>query len=336
MKINRKSSGDKPTIRNHFLPVFYLKYFIDTSLNGVWVYDIKESERSPQTRKPDRIGAEKYLYSVKRDGWIDDRLEPIFGIFESKTRPIFDRWQYPGVHISDYEKEIVAIFISYMATRVPRSINTIQELGNAFADQVNHRLAHSPKHFESALAYLNSTDEFANLTRVEFRSQISNAPEMEMNKYKALESSLDLAEDIHTEILNMHWSLCQSKGLCFVTGDAPMVAWLEPDHKDVVRGNILGSNDVDVTFPISPSVCLRMNRKKNQHRARANDKFVKAINRRTVGLAERFVYSSINARSIQMLVRDHYLSMNDTRKSWHLYLERSGLIDDIILGRQDC
>jgi hypothetical protein len=61
---------------------------------------------------------------------------------------------------------------------------------------------------------------------------------------------------------------------------------------------------VEVSFPISPGVCLLLDNVHGQQRRRLAGTVVDELNRRTVCSAERFVISPIRTRQIAGLVKE--------------------------------
>jgi hypothetical protein len=114
--------------RNHYLPQFYLKSFTDDK--GIfWVY--YKNQDQPKRQTPINTGIEKNMYTIKkRNGIVDDSLEKrVFAPIESSVSPIINHL----IHSKKYslnkdDKSYLALFIAFMATRVPRSIKAVKEI----------------------------------------------------------------------------------------------------------------------------------------------------------------------------------------------------------------
>ncbi len=143
-----KVGSDKVRKRNHYVPQFYLKYFADPANEGVvWVYDKENGEVRPQN--PINTGVEKHLYTIKNEtGEMDDSLEKWFAGLEGATKPILDRWIQSKEAVSEEEKPLVAKFIAFLNTRVPRSIEIANEIGVAMALEHVNELATDPERFK--------------------------------------------------------------------------------------------------------------------------------------------------------------------------------------------
>ena len=73
----------------------------------------------------------------------------------------------------------------------------------------------------------------------------------------------------------------------------------------VLRGGGFGLPGVQVSFPISPTKCLYLDRKSNDSYRRVNNTFVKEVNNRTAFMAERFIISHLYTKSTQKLI-EHF------------------------------
>jgi hypothetical protein len=109
---------------------------------------------------------------------------------------------------------------------------------------------------------------------------------------------------VKLEILpTLHWAVCRTHGgTPFVTSDCPVVAFAPVGDGKVVFNAYWYSPGLEVSFPVSPRVCLFMRRRPQQVSRAVSEVFVKEINRRTAYAAERFVYSSLSCNYLRRLV----------------------------------
>lgn len=61
---------------------------------------------------------------------------------------------------------------------------------------------------------------------------------------------------------------------------------------------------MEVNIPLSPYVCLSINRKRNEKVRNATASFTREINRRTAYQAERYIYSSVNTQRVARVVEE--------------------------------
>src|SRR5215510_3874391 len=115
--------------RHHYVPRFYLNYFVTNSVERsplFWVYD--KAGGPPRIQTPINTAVEGYLYSFEAPfGTKNDSLEQALSTLETKARPVLDRWQRRGVTPTQEEQELIAEFLVVMYSRSPKSIQGITE-----------------------------------------------------------------------------------------------------------------------------------------------------------------------------------------------------------------
>jgi hypothetical protein len=185
-----------PTKRNHYVPQFLQEYFVDDDGN-LWVYD--KDGGDPRRQKPIDTGVEKFLYTVrKKDGQHDDSLERYFAGLEGATKPILDRLIQPGSRITEDEKPLLAQFMAFMHTRVPRSIEAASEMGSALWLDEMRELAADDERFNALYAeMLEEHPEWdmpsAEVMRQSFDLLESGELEVSVNRQVALGASLNIS-----------------------------------------------------------------------------------------------------------------------------------------------
>lgn len=224
------------TKRNHYLPQFYLHNFVQNNEKGTfWVYYKPEKEPRPQT--PVNTGVEKHLYNVKRsDGSIDDSIEKkVFSPIEGDVSPIIKKLIDTKVRIEDKDFDCLALFISLMATRIPRSIQAARELGEAISIYMLKDLANQPDEIQKLLDEARregvleddmTVDAFQNhLNEFESRFKIT------FDKKYATGLSLFASGAVFRELINMNWCLCRApSNMYFITSDCPLVCFVLNDN----------------------------------------------------------------------------------------------------------
>ena len=101
--------------RHHYLPQFYLEKF---SRNGnLFVFDRKLNEYREQT--PINTAVKMHYYALEDDeGKKKTEIENLLSQIEGKTKPIIEKLEI-GKKISEEDKEILSMFVSFLMTRVP-------------------------------------------------------------------------------------------------------------------------------------------------------------------------------------------------------------------------
>ncbi|MEW6145133.1 MAG: DUF4238 domain-containing protein [Thermodesulfobacteriota bacterium] len=294
--------SSKPTKRSHYLPQSYLRPFL--TYDVFWVYYKGKNEPIAQT--PINTGVKNNIYNFKKpDGSIDDSLEKVLSGIENDYKMISDKLLQPKSRLDSSDIEKLAIFFSFIATRVPRSIELSREI---YKELVIHRLKKLSKkreEIERAIEHLKLMEDDVILSVDQFE-EFCKDPEknyrLSVNKTLAMASSIELSRDIYLQLMDMNWCLCRSQSdILYVTSDAPLVPLASRYDGLPQIGVGYGLRDVEVTMPISPTLCIHMSRKPLQKYRAVNKDFVKEINRRTSWNAEKMIISSIRSNNVYKL-----------------------------------
>jgi len=289
------------TIRNHYLPKFYLEYFLPKKEPRVfWVYDKDGGE--PRAQTPINTGIERHLYG-------DDYIEgKVFSPIESIAKPIMDRWLKARSRIIESEIPQMANFLAFIHTRVPRNIEVVREVGAAMMTSQMQEFAKNPKEIEKYLLRskkekgkekIQSVEEMQNILKnFEENFQVS------MSKKPAMAMSLLLTDEVISQLSNMNWCLCRAPHESFfITCDSPLVCFVLDKNGMATFGGGFGMPNAEVTFPLSPDKCLCLDRKHTQSYRAVSKKMVREINRRTAWIAERFIISKIKTNYVKGILK---------------------------------
>lgn len=298
----------KPTERNHYVPQFLQKYFVGED-GKLWIYD--KDGGDPRSQTPRDTGVERFLYTVRKDdGNHDDSLEKAFAELEGATKPILDRIIKPGARIEEGEKPILAEFMAYLQTRVPRYIEAANEIGSAVGLECLSELASDEARFNKLYARMREDPKNADMPPVDamrksFELFESGKLGVAVRRQVALGVSLSVSGELYETLMGLHWTICDApSGVVFLTGDSPVTSIaLHDDGRAQFGGNWVHPN-FEVSFPISPSACLYLTKRPRQARFRCGEDLVSELNRRTAHIAERWVYSRFRSKATAKLVRD--------------------------------
>ena len=294
--------------RNHYLPRFYLKAFLPaTDPKSFWVYDKKGGTPRPQT--PINTGIERHLYNLENpDGSVGDTLErQVFAPLDTAAKSVIDRLLRPRARLEESDLPKLAEFLSFMGTRVPRSIRAAQELGEALACFHVSNLAEKPEEIRKLLSELKGQGKlFGELTVEELQKAIEGIDQdfkLSLNEKVSMLTSLVGAREIHEELLRMNWCLCCAHSdAFFICSDSPLVCFVPRPDGTAIFGGGYALLEVEVTFPLSPAKCLYIDRKHNQRYRALNEDAVKEVNRRTAWAAERFIISTHKCSYVEELL----------------------------------
>ena len=295
--------------RQHYVPTFYLEFF--ASEDGTfWVYD-KEGG-PPRKQTPINTAVESYFYSVdtpegEKNNYIEEELSKV----ESVTRPILAHWQTKGVRPQEREILQIAVFLALMHTRVPRSVQSAKEIGEALMTAMVKEWAEDDvegmrKSWERFCEVHGKPETLTFEKVLEFaRSPEKSAQfRIELNKKAALGMSMEQTMAVRDQLLEMNWCLCTAPSQSFfITSDTPLNVFAPTGEDTAIFGGGLRRPGAEVALPLSPDVCLLLTWRHTQKRRRVKKNTVSEINRRTAFMAERFVISPLNTKQVGELVR---------------------------------
>jgi hypothetical protein len=278
--------------RHHYVSQFYLNYFCASGF-GLWVYE--KALAQPRFQRPQNTAVEKDLYSFTIDGRKDDFVERRLSELESAAKPILDRWQQYGALPNPEEMQIVAMFLALMYVRVPRMIETIRE-GEEIRARETFKLfaeVRSEEVEELLQAAPPTLWGKSKPTAKEFVRYLDENYRIVVNREASVAESLRLAPATLNKLLEMDWCLCDApKGKFFLTSDTPLCVFARASETKALFVVRLGLPNVEVTFPISPRLCLLLNRgHSGGPRRTVTAAVVRQLNARMITTAERFIYS---------------------------------------------
>lgn len=305
-------------IRCHTVPKFYLNYFLESGFSLFWVYDKKVVESRPQTPINTTVIGDYYLSSADKAGKKDTRMEAFLATIEGMVKPILDEWRNNPSQLDDEVKPIVAMFLSFMHSRVSRAVEAVKEISMAglehVIDEMKKVTDDSGKLKEHFVRFRESEEgKNCNVSLEEFRELIANPRkygEPTINEKYAIGESFNMAQAIHYWLMKMNWSICHTKGKrFFVTNDTPLNVFVQTEKGRAIFGGGFGLPNVEIAFPLSPKLCLWLDKRKGPRYRIMGADFVEEVNRRTIHMAERFVISPYKSNRIQRVVREfaaHY------------------------------
>jgi len=312
--------------RNHYVPQFYLSYFLsDHEKELLWVYDKVSLGSRQQT--PLNTAVEGHLYTITHpDGTKDDFIEKeVFTPHEGIAKPILDRWQMPGHRITAQEIDDISMFLALLHARVPRNLALQDEITTATVVEALKELAEDDarftKNYESYKAKSGDTD----ILSPEECRQFLRDPERHCKIIPPdlLSLAFNLwATDMTRDVLHkLNWSLCDApRGSRFITCDSPLVSFVETRPGFARFGCSFLSPNLEISFAVSPDVCLYLQSQKRQKRWRCGLEAVEEFNRRAICMSERFVFASFRSRRIERLVREFAFTASTpklNRKDFH-------------------
>lgn len=296
------------TKKQHYVPRFYLRYFVDQDDN-LWVYDKVTGD--VRISSPEKAGFEKNFYSLKddQDQHIDLIDEWLTGV-ERTAAPLYGK-VLGGEVLKGQEKMDFAVFLSSLYTRSPAYIRAAAEL---YGKLLQNFTAKQFKNRDDLERIMDEVDEKNGTTTSEelrdkvfelYQSEDKSSYELEVDKKKGLRAMK--ATDHITEVFyRMSWAIFEISSQHLVTSDNPVVRLSPKKGWPPVYGDGGFLNpDVWVTVPLSPRRVLELSWREQPTGGvyPANKQRGRACNRFRAIYAERYVFASERDEGIVKLCK---------------------------------
>lgn len=290
--------------KHHFVSRFYLEYFADSAnLPFIWLYD--KRDRTIRNAGCSDVGCQKSFYAFpKADGTTDtDTIEDIFQSLESQVAPLFRKIE-SREELTNQERSAVSLFLAVSHTRVP---NTRAMLEAHHLQMLKELARWGHKHYEGIRKNGVAEDYDPDVASA-FQMLNDGRLEIKVLPHASIRPALELADDLAPLLHEMQWVFLITTDLYpFVTSDNPFV-YVDPNYKaNGMSGAGLQHSHIEVTFPITSNVALFASWKYSDTvYRRVTEATVKAVNRRTVLNAERFIYASFKSDGFAKRVWQHF------------------------------
>ncbi len=294
--------------RHHYLPVFYLKGFVDPHNEPyIWLYE----KGNPDVRKATarNIAIEKDYYSfITPEGNKDsETFENGLAKIECGVAPIFRKIRIQN-KLDDQERMLFSLFLALIMARVPNFRNNIEQALGETAKRMNMILATDSGNFKAMIENLErDTGKKTGMPVDEFRKFIAEGQyDIRATPQFALGMAAGIAVKLIPIFFEMNWTFLETTGdHKFVTSDNPL-SYIDPTHDPKsFYGVGLSNKNVEVTFPISKDLMLLGMWKNFESDKILGNKLVRDMNRRTVISALRFVFASQYSDGLKKLVQKH-------------------------------
>jgi uncharacterized protein DUF4238 len=294
---------------HHYVPRFYLAGFADPDIlvrenkEVIWVY---ERGKEPRRSLPKSEARQRDLYSWGEDDLRNTEVEHWLASLEDQVAPIIASLAKAPRHLTETEREWVALFIGTMQTRTPaaRLLNetrkdplVIQLVREAASEATKFRL------FIEQNYRLPAEGEGFDLEEVR-RDILAGRLEAlaERDDLKLL-GIVEGGKMVARDLLDMSWQTIYSQGQgCFLTSDDPVVV----QGIDVranrlqLRGRVTDPN-ANVWFPLCRDVCVRITKDAESGYGTWISAGIRYVNKMMVMCADRWVYASERSRKIKVL-----------------------------------
>ena len=297
--------------KNHYIPEFHLKSFSVVHAGNrnpmLWVYDKEPTEPRKQSARNTAVINDLYLMSAP--GVSSTDLETSFGKQESIVAPLLAKWQKPSELPKIDDIREVAYFLALLHLRNPKTAKWVEAVSEVVSAEKAKAIANDDVMFDKFWQlFLAKEFEPPRITKEQFRKLALNFDEnftVKIDAKYATLSPLAHADAVCNELKKMYWCLCSApKEWDFITSDSPIVVRFKKG-KGFGFGGGFGHPTAQVTFPISPRVCLLLSRNFKWKAFAVNSSFVKDANQRMAINADRYVFASRLSEGTEKLTKKY-------------------------------
>ena len=292
----------------HYIPRFYLSGFVDPDILSsegkevLWVY-----ERGKQVRRssPKSEAKQRDFYTLDVDGSRNVDVETWFGNLEGQVAPIITGLVKDGRHVTETEREWLALFIGTMQCRTPAGRWLADNRMGPAAAQILKEAAADPSKFRSFIEKNYHMPDSEGFGLEEIRRDIlaGRADDLSARQDFRLLSIIEVGKQVAHILVEMNWQTIHSEGQgFFLTSDDPVVSHVidERSNRQSFRMGV-GVPGVTVWFPLCRTVCLRMNKSCESGCGRWVSAGIRLLNKMTIMCADRWVYASEHSAKLKRL-----------------------------------
>lgn len=290
---------------HHFVPQFYLRGFRDPDVPEgqepwIWVVDFKQ--RRIERRAPKNVGkAANYYAFAEVEAAGGEAVEAILSKIESASAAALKRLlASDDKDLEGQDRADLLFFMAFFVIRVPFFRNTMEKFAVNVAKMLLQVSASQPDYFERSVREALKDRENLTPDKIEELRQwvlddskytIRTSPKLSI--VTGFEAAMDTIYPIFDQ---MKWAVVRSDGnLRFITGDTP-VMWVDPTLAPPFCYGLAAQN-VEVTFPLSPKVCLLGTWEGSSTAVRTKDPMVQELNARRVVFADGYAFSDSEERA---------------------------------------
>lgn len=243
--------------RHHYLPEFYLKEFSREKV--LFVYDRELNEYREQIPK-DTVVMSHY-YTLKDDkGNKNAEIETYLSHLEGNAKPIIKKLEI-GKGIYEEEKELLAIFISFLMNRVPDFEKSINKMHEKIIKMASDMMFCDEERTKSVIdQYEQDTGKKMDISPKElFEFHKEGEYKYVINRNVSLETMCNLSLEIANYFKQMDWLLLHAPHITsFITTDNPFTLIPPANLKSNIYGTGIATRGAKKIVPLTQSLCLVM------------------------------------------------------------------------------
>jgi hypothetical protein len=296
--------------QQHYIPRFYLSGFCDAGVLArdkeevIWVY---EKGKDVLRSSPENEARQRDYYTFVQNGSRNVEIEAWLGNLEALVAPIISNLAQSPRHITDSEKEVLALFIGTMQMRTPAGRYFSENRTGPFATKLMREAAADPVKFRAFAEenyLLPGDDEEFDLEEVRQDTLAGRGEELAGREGLKLLSIFEIGKMVAEVLLTMSWqTFCSGERESFLISDDPVIAHVIDQQSNRLHLRMgVGTPGVNVWFPLCRTVCLRIVKGEESGFGRWVPTGIRYVNKMMIMCAERWVYASERSEKIKALV----------------------------------
>lgn len=301
---------EETKVKHHFVPAFYLRGFTDSEHDDLlWVYNKNSNMVFPQ--KPENVGLEKHYHTFETPDRTKDTntIENHFcRVWEGPAAKIIESIKTGTFPVGD-NRQFFAFFLGLSFTRSPNYRENFNQVVVNLVRTFSRISAADPERFAQSLRNYERdmgeklTEDPEGLRKLMLNGgyDLSVRPELYLRMFIGHGIQFGLV------IEKMKWIFIQATSrFKFLTSDNPFFLY-DPsvDNRSFLQGTGLCNKNVEISFPISQDLALiaTWGDAMTERFLQGSHDLVKAVNRRSVLAAHRFVYAPEKSDALSRLVQ---------------------------------
>jgi len=307
-------------IHSHYVPKFYLKNFVPFGHRSLWVFHKKTKEFKKQSPKDTAVVKNLYMSSTEKKQRNKSLVESFFMPLESRASRIIKKWLNIPLALDRQDMETVLPFLAYMHCRVPRDFNMTREILKIAYEEGIELIKERSADLETVKSsYERFCQDTGNKRSISFEDfeKMSKDPSLggkftfAPTEDYVKGSTFDKAIDIGKYLARMNWYLMVAeKNSHFITNDCPLNVFVLDKNNMAMFGAGFGVANVEVTLPLSPDMCLRLDYSGRRNTVRVTKAYVHEINKRLIHMAENYIFSSHKTNELEAMINQYGDTLN--------------------------
>jgi hypothetical protein len=294
---------------HHYVPRFYLGGFADPDILArdkkevIWVY---EKGKDVRRSSPENEAKQRDYYAFVENGFRNVEMEAWFGDLESVVAPIISNLAQNPRHITDSEKQTLAVFIGTMQMRTPAGRYLSDTRTEPLASKLMKEAASDPAKFRAFAEenYLlpKSNEEF-DLEEIRQGILSGRGDEIATREDMKLLSIIEIGKMVAEVLLNMSWqTICSGERESFLISDDPVIAHVIDQRSNKLHLRMgVATPGANVWFPLCRTICLRIVNGEESGYGQWVAAGIRYVNKMMMMCAERWVYASERSEKIKSL-----------------------------------